>query len=125
MRLQFVYMVLVGIGGMAGCILRYLTGVLVWPYKGTGFPWATFWVNTSGCLAIGLMMGWIMRQPNWETGRLFLATGFCGGFTTFSAFSFECLQLLRQQQYALMSMYIAASLLACMLATALGFYITK
>lgn len=82
---------LVGAGGMMGSILRYLTGHLV---KQENFPYATFTVNIVGSLLIGTIMGVAAKQDGFTNWRLFLATGICGGFTTFSAFAWENLQLL-------------------------------
>ena len=90
---------LIGIGGAAGAILRYLLGML--PLSGD-FPLATFLTNLLGAIAIGLVIGVSERFPQLPRELvLFLKTGFCGGFTTFSTFSLETLTLLEGGQAVL------------------------
>ena len=85
---------LVGVGGAAGSMLRYLTALLVNRYANSHFPWATFTVNILGCFLIGLLFGLLDKQQVANQNiRLLLITGFCGGYTTFSAFSIENLNL--------------------------------
>jgi CrcB protein len=86
-------LLLVGAGGAAGSMLRYAIALAL-PRSGKGFPWATLTVNLAGCLVIGLLAGLIPRQ-HWmfRTGWVLLATGVCGGFTTFSAFALDNVKL--------------------------------
>lgn len=88
---------LVGLGGFAGSVLRYKVGAMILPLAPTAkFPWATLIVNGSGCLLIGIMAALIERSTSYNAElRLLLITGFLGGFTTFSAFGFETMALLR------------------------------
>jgi len=110
---------LVGAGGFLGSILRYGAGFIV---KNVQFPFATFIVNILGCFIIGLVYGLAVRDPNFPMeSKLFLATGICGGFTTFSAFSVEGLQMLQQGRYLVFFLYFASSILIGLLATWLGF----
>lgn len=113
---------LVGVGGMAGCILRYLTTLLV---KQNMFPYATWIVNIVGSLAIGMIMGLAAKQDHFDNWRLFLATGICGGFTTFSAFAWENFQLLQQQRYGIFALYTISSFTLGILAAAAGYWLTK
>lgn len=114
---------LVGLGGMTGSMLRYAVSLL---FKGSGFPIATLVVNLAGSFAIGLVMAYFSRNNAADQNlRLLLATGLCGGFTTFSTFSLENLQLLKDGQYSTALLYIAASLVVGMAATAFGFFFTK
>lgn len=85
---------LVALGGATGSVLRFLISVLVEKYLHTIFPWATFLSNMLGCLLIGLFIG-LFEKQNLLTPdlRLLLIIGFCGGFTTFSAFASENLLL--------------------------------
>lgn len=114
---------LVGFGGMIGSVLRYLASVLV---RNASFPLATFAVNISGCFIIGVVMGAAARSASIsDDWKLFLATGICGGFTTFSAFSFECFQLLAQQRYLAVTAYICLSIVLGLAATFAGVQIAK
>lgn len=116
---------LVFIGGGMGCTLRYLIGRINL-LKIENFPLATMTVNLIGCLLIGVLMGWLSKnQPLKYDLALFLVTGFCGGFTTFSAFSFENLALLKQGHAFLFFTYAFISVFIGLLLTFLGFYITK
>ncbi len=113
---------LVGIGGMIGSILRYLTTHFI---RHENFPYATFIVNIVGSLIIGLIMGMAARQEGFANWRLFLATGICGGFTTFSAFAWENMQLLNQERYGSFVWYTGGTLVLGLAAVAAGYWITK
>lgn len=118
----FKNILLVGLGGMAGSVLRYLSSFAI---RHDSFPYATWAVNTSGSLLMGMIMGVAAKQNGFDNWRLFLATGICGGFTTFSAFAWENLQLLQQQRYPAFVLYTAGSLVLGLLAVALGYWLTK
>lgn len=113
---------LVGLGGMIGSILRYISSVLI---KHPLFPLATFSVNITGSLAIGMIMGWAFKQSVTANWQLFLVTGICGGFTTFSAFAWENLQLLNQQRYLHFTVYTGGTLILSLIAVAFGYWLTK
>ncbi len=114
--------ILVGLGGMIGSVLRYLAAVLI---RHESFPYATFTVNILGSLLIGAIMGIAARQEGFANWRLFLATGICGGFTTFSAFAWENMQFLNQQRYMAFVIYTGASLILGLAAVTVGYWITK
>tara|TARA_B100001105_G_C22212006_1_gene365829 strand:- start:271 stop:648 length:378 start_codon:yes stop_codon:yes gene_type:complete len=112
---------LVGLGGAIGSILRYLSAMLVNKYWHNSFPLATFLINMLGCLLIGLFMAIIEKQPGIsDTFRLLFVTGFCGGFTTYSAFAYENTTLMTSGQTLIAFAYIAASVLAGLLFVWLG-----
>lgn len=114
---------LVGLGGALGSMLRYAFSY--W-FKHGSFPLATFLVNIIGSFIIGLVFAYALRNESFAlTWRLFLAAGICGGFTTFSAFSLESLQLLQQQRIGLFFFYVIASLLLGLAATWLGYSLMK
>jgi CrcB protein len=113
---------LVGIGGMMGSMGRYLIGHFI---RHASFPYATFTVNMAGSLFIGAIMGIAAKQEGFANWRLFLATGICGGFTTFSAFAWENMQFLQQQRYGAFMFYIGASLIFGLAAVTLGYWLTK
>lgn len=115
----------VGVGGAVGSIMRYLVSLAV-KYSDTGFPWATFAVNIVGCLAIGLLFGYTSRNPSFSSHlNLLLAVGVCGGFTTFSTFSKECLQMLQAGNHWMCAIYIIGSVVLGMAAAAIGYLATK
>lgn len=114
---------LVGLGGAAGSMLRLLVAVWI---KSSSFPLATLLVNIIGSFIIGLVVATSLRNPSFDANwRLFLATGICGGFTTFSAFSAENLQLIQQGRMGLFVLYALGSVLLGLGAAWLGFSIAK
>ena len=113
---------LVAAGGMTGSVLRYLVSTLV---KHESFPSATLIVNLTGSLLIGLIMGYLAQKHHLGDWRLFLATGICGGFTTFSAFSWESIQLREQQRFGTFISYSVLTLIGGFTATFLGYWLMK
>ncbi len=112
---------LVGLGGGIGSMARYIcqrwfANLIVHP-----FPWGTFVVNVVGCFLIGIFWGISFKsfEEN-ESWKLFLMTGLCGGYTTFSAFTLEGVGLLKEQKLALFFLYMAGSVVAGLLATYIG-----
>lgn len=118
--------VLVGLGGMAGSIARYLVAVFFSHRMPLGFPFGTFTVNIVGCFLIGLILGAAGRfgfiTPEL---RLLLATGFCGGFTTFSSFMYEVVEMVEAAQYAMLILYVLGSAMLGLLATVTGLALTR
>lgn len=118
--------ILVGLGGGLGSILRYLTSVAINKYFQTNFPFATFTVNIIGCLIIGIIIGIFDRQQITNPDfKFLLVTGFCGGYTTFSTFSAENLNLLQSGNYLTAFLYITLSIFICLFAVWLGLLLTK
>ena len=99
-------LLLVGLGGAAGSILRYLVSLLALTALGDGFPWGTLAVNVVGSAGIGAMAGLGIQGP----ARLLIVTGGLGGFTTFSAFSLDAAQLWERAPW-LGVLYVLASLI--------------
>ena len=114
MKLVFI----IGLGGGIGSMLRYLLQVFVSRHVTIAFPWGTFLVNCSGCFLIGVLYALSVRF-SWMTleWRLFLITGLCGGYTTFSSFSYEGISLFRQGDYIYFMLYIVLSVVLGLLAT--------
>ena len=113
---------LVGAGGFAGSILRYaLSGLVQGAARESLFPWGTLAVNALGCLAIGILTELAEARGAFgvET-RLLLVTGFLGGFTTFSAFGYETLYLLRDAERLLAAANVLASVVLGIAAVQLG-----
>jgi CrcB protein len=115
----------IGAGSFIGGILRYLLSQFIQTKFLSTFPFGTLSVNIIGCLAIGLIYGLSDRGNLTQEWRLFLATGICGGFTTFSSFSNETFGLLRDGQYLYALTYILVSIIFGLLATFAGFSIIK
>ncbi|NBR13127.1 MAG: fluoride efflux transporter CrcB [Flavobacteriales bacterium] len=124
--LTFRALLLVGIGGGIGSILRYVSSWLITKNVSTNFPLATFSVNIFGCLLIGILIGIFGKQlsPNDDLKYLFI-TGFCGGYTTFSTFSAENIQLIQSGNYVIPALYITSSVLFGILAVFLGMVMLK
>ena len=117
---------LVGLGGGAGSIARWLCQRWVsfqFPYS---FPWGTLGVNITGCLMIGIFWGLSFRGfENNESWKLFLMTGLCGGFTTFSAFTLEGVGLIKEQRWLPFFSFAVSSVVIGLLATYAGMRITR
>ena len=116
---------LVGIGGAIGSIMRYLTATGIQSKFLSTFPFGTMCVNISGCFLIGLIYAFAERNnigPEW---RLFLATGICGGYTTFSSFSIESLSLLSEGKVFYGITYISASVVLSLTATFIPIFIIE
>ena len=116
----------IAIGGAIGSVFRYLTSVLVNKYWCSNFPLATFITNFVGCFLIGFLIGILENnQMTNSTLKWFLITGFCGGFTTFSAFGLENINLFQNQNNAIALLYIGASVIFGLAAVWLGLFVTK
>jgi fluoride exporter len=114
-------LLLVGIGGAFGSICRYLAQVYIGKYTSLTFPVGTLVVNLTGCFLIGILFGFSSRYA-WMTmeWRLFLMTGICGGYTTFSSYSLDSITLLRQGNYTYFFVYVLGSVIVGFLATVAG-----
>lgn len=117
---MYINLLLVGIGGAAGSILRYLCH----RYLNYSFPYGTLFVNIFGCLLIGILWGLFTHHID-ERKRLLLVTGFCGGFTTFSTFAYEGVDMMLQKRWFIFSIYTGISVIAGLLATYLGYKLTS
>ena len=116
---------LVFLGGGIGSCLRYFISKSLNPIL-SGFFLGTFLVNVIGCLLIGIILGYALKDAVLSQSYvLLLATGFCGGFTTFSAFSYENLGLLKSGEYLNFSLYTLGSVLLGILAVFAGIWISK
>ncbi len=115
---------LVGTGSFFGGIARYLIALAMKGISDT-FPWATITANIVGCMLIGLLVAVFNRLSSPSQLNLLLAVGFCGGFTTFSTFSKESLNLLQSGNYSSFCIYAFGSVAVGILAVAVGFLLAK
>jgi CrcB protein len=120
------HFLIVGLGGGAGSMLRYAVQKMFYSPGIAPFPTGTLLVNLSGCFLIGVLWGVVSRSLTWnDEMKLLLMTGFCGGFTTFSAFTLEGIGLLKENKAALFFVFVAASVVGGLLATFIGIRIAK
>lgn len=118
-------LLLVFLGGGIGSMARFGVGKFM-VHKNLHLIWGTLTVNIFGSLLIGLILGYALKTQSLNQNMiLLLATGFCGGFTTFSAFAYENQELLRQGDIATLLLYSLGSLAVGIAAVLLGLYLVK
>lgn len=114
----------VGLGGLVGANARFLLGRIVIDRLGSSFPYGTFLVNLSGSFAIGLVLTSLLVRGADPAWRLLVVTGFLGGYTTFSTYTFEAVSLIEEGRWARAAVYAigstAVGLAACWGGVALG-----
>jgi CrcB protein len=119
-------LLLIGLGGGLGSILRYFCQKWIYQLYPHPFPWGTFLVNVAGCFLIGLFYAAseksVIFTADW---RLLLTTGFCGGFTTFSTFAYENMTLLRNGDIGYFFLYSIGSFAAGIAAVFAGIALVK
>lgn len=117
---------IVGIGGFFGSILRYLGGIWIDKLSHTSFPWGTFFVNIVGSFIIGIVYA-IAEKGNFlnEEWRLLLAVGFCGGFTTFSSFAYNNFTLLKDHTIGLFLFNVFGSIAIGVFTVYLGIILVR
>lgn len=114
---------LIFIGGGLGSMCRYGIGLAVQPLL-PKFPWATLVANGLACLILGALLGLQFHGNMSEQRRLLLATGFCGGFSTFSTFTAETWELFQSGHYGAAAANVAGSLTVCFVCLLLGIKLT-
>jgi CrcB protein len=122
---SFTSCLIVMLGGAIGTFARYAISVAALPIS-QSLPWGTIVINILGSFIIGLFGTLTLahgRYPAPENLRLFVMIGICGGFTTFSSFSLQTLDLLRNGAVLRAGINIVASVVLCVLAVALGHFI--
>ncbi|MEO1397297.1 MAG: fluoride efflux transporter CrcB [Pseudomonadota bacterium] len=113
-------------GGGLGAVSRHLVGMASLRVLGPGFPFGTIAVNVVGSFLMGLLIGWLaQRAAGGQDLRLFLATGFLGGFTTFSAFSLDAITLWERGATTSAAGYVLGSVILSILAVFFGLAIAR
>lgn len=117
---------LVGVGSFFGGALRYAISMFMKSACGNAFPWGTLLVNLVGCFAFGVIFALFGRYGSTNSGWcLLLTTGVCGGFTTFSTFANESVQMLQNGNWPSFVGYVATSIVVGFALVALGYWIIK
>ncbi len=108
-------------------MLRYLASALALRTLGPNWPWGTLFVNVTGGLAMGLLIGWLAARTGgeWRDLRLFLGIGVLGGFTTFSAFSLETALMIERREWAGAGLYTGLSVVLCVAALFAGLILMR
>lgn len=114
------HMILVALGGAAGSVLRFVIAARL----NAALPYGTLTVNILGSLLMGLLMGWLLREPRGWLYAL-LAVGFLGGLTTFSSFAFDLWKLIQAQNLLLASVYLLLSVVGSVIALAVGMVLMR
>ena len=116
----------VAIGAALGGVARYYLASAIQQRVGPTFPWGTLVINVSGSLLLGVLMRYALATPSVSAElRAFLTTGFCGGYTTFSTYSYETAALLEDGQYGRAGTYALASVVLALVATFAGFVLAR
>ena len=118
---------LVAVGGASGSVGRFWGGGAMARLTGPAFPWGTLLINMLGSGLIGWLAGIIVmgRVHHANDVRAFAIAGLCGGFTTFSSFSLQTMELLREGQVLAAAGNVVGSVLLCLGATFFGFWLAR
>ncbi|MBT1703827.1 fluoride efflux transporter CrcB [Chryseosolibacter indicus] len=116
---------IVGAGGFLGTIARYVSVVFIDSKIKSLLPYGTLLVNILGSFVLGFVIGLLLKTEGQQSWRLFLTTGFCGGFTTFSTFAYENTNLIQQKMIVVSITYVAVTLLLGILAVVAGLLTSK
>jgi fluoride exporter len=113
-------MMFIGAGGIAGTLCRYYLGRWLTRKAPQLFPWGTFLINITGSFLLGLLYSLHYHGTLAEWAWLFLGAGFCGGYTTFSTFSYETIQLMKNHNITAATLYVISTVLAGLLVCWIG-----
>lgn len=114
------------LGGGLGAVARYLAGLLMLKNMSFNLPLSTFFVNLTGGLIIGFLYAFFIDKPQVNSViKLALTVGFCGGLTTFSTFSLEIFEMIKNAQFLLAFTYVVLSVIVCVTAVFIGVYFAK
>jgi CrcB protein len=116
----------VAIGSAIGGVSRYMLGGLVQRLADTTFPAGTLLINVTGSLLLGAIVRYAVETPTITPEiKALLTIGFCGGYTTFSTFSYEAVAMLEDGQWTRAGLYVSASVLMSLFGTLIGFALAR
>ena len=116
----------IALGSAAGGVSRYLLGLFIQQRTGMSFPIGTLVINVTGSLLLGFLLRWtLLASDTTPEVRAMLTTGFCGGYTTFSTFSYETAALLEDGRYGRALLYIGLSVTLSLMGTLAGFQLAR
>jgi CrcB protein len=116
----------VAVGSALGGVSRYLLGGLIQQLLDTTFPAGTLLINISGSFLLGVILRYAIETPTLSPEiRALLTIGFCGGYTTFSTFSYETVALLEDGEWTRAGLYVGASVVLSLLGVFLGFALAR
>lgn len=122
----FIKYLLVGSGAAIGGMARFWLSQFVYKFLPSTFPYGTLAVNVTGSFIVGFFVYFLNdKQLISPDMRLFLTIGFCGGYTTFSTFSLETVNLLKNSEFVLGGLNIFGSVFLCLLGTYVAYIISK
>jgi CrcB protein len=111
----------IAIGGAVGSIARFLLGAFVQQRAGTTFPIGTLIINITGSMLLGFLLRFALATPSITPAtRALLTTGFCGGYTTFSTFSYETMALIEENELRRATLYVVLSVTVALVGTYFG-----
>jgi len=114
------------LGGAIGTVARYVLTVVIQERAGAAFPLATLLINISGSVLLGFLMRYGLESASASPEvRLLLTTGFCGGYTTFSTFSYETARLIEDGEWQRGGAYVLASVTISLVGTFIGFALAR
>lgn len=116
----------VAVGAAVGALCRYYLGMFIQQRAGADFPVGTLVINVTGSFLLGFIMRYALQSSGiGPEARLLLTTGFCGGYTTFSTFSYETMLMIEDGEYARAGTYVGASVVLTLIGTWLGFAVAQ
>jgi CrcB protein len=115
----------IAVGAALGGVARFYLATAVQQRLGAMFPWGTLLINVTGSLLLGFIVRYALAAPMSLELRALLTTGFCGGYTTFSTYSYETATLLEDGQYQRAGLYAFGSVFVALVATFCGFILAR